>query len=376
MATILIIEDETILLEETLEWLRFEGHEAIGAADGKTGVTYAKFYLPDLILCDISMPGLDGYEVLLAVQGQLDTVGIPFIFLTARTSRDEIRRGMELGADDYITKPFTRLELLKAIETRLARREQKEQEHQHEVQLLQKALVDMHDRRLLQGKLLKMLSHDFNGPLTSILLTSTMLCSRIDRFDKEAQLQHLERINAAARLLQQMLEDVVLVNQLEQNSLTLQPKPVIPSEFLQRLIQVFRALYSENCDIVLPPHADEPIVVDDRLLRQVAMNLVTNALKFSLDHNRVEIELYRDGEQAVLRVRDNGIGIPEADQATIFEAFNRGSNVSAVAGSGLGLAIVKQAVDLHGGTIALESKINGGTTFTVKFPLLSLDSDG
>lgn len=123
MIKILVIEDEVPLQEEILELLRLEGFEAIGAATGNIGVKLAKQHLPDLILCDITMPLLDGYGVLLKLRNDPATATIPFIFLTAKANRKDMRRGMEFGADDYLTKPFTSAELLLAIHVRLAKRE-------------------------------------------------------------------------------------------------------------------------------------------------------------------------------------------------------------------------------------------------------------
>jgi len=122
MTKILVIEDETILREEIVEWLTMEGYEAVGAEDGMAGVESALRYLPNLIVCDILMPRLDGYGVLFEVHANPATVNIPFIFLTAKAAHEDIRKGMGLGADDYVIKPFTRLDLLQAIQARLAKK--------------------------------------------------------------------------------------------------------------------------------------------------------------------------------------------------------------------------------------------------------------
>jgi DNA-binding response OmpR family regulator len=119
MVKILVIEDQPPLLDKVLEILHLEGFEAIGAEDGLVGVQKAREYLPDLIICDVMMPKLDGYGVLLELQNSPATAAIPFVFLTARADKSDLRTGMELGADDYLTKPFRSDELLRAIRTRL-----------------------------------------------------------------------------------------------------------------------------------------------------------------------------------------------------------------------------------------------------------------
>lgn len=121
MKTILVIEDEQAVRESILDLLEAEGFQGIGADNGKVGVQLARQHRPDLILCDVQMPDLDGYSVLTALRQSADTSGIPFIFLTARSTKSDIRYGMELGADDYLTKPCTATELLGAISSRLAK---------------------------------------------------------------------------------------------------------------------------------------------------------------------------------------------------------------------------------------------------------------
>jgi len=116
---ILVIEDQAKIREDVLELLEMEGFEVCGAHNGQIGAQLAREHQPDLIICDIMMPGMDGYTVLMSLQHTPDTATIPFIFLTGRADRESQRQGMELGADDYVTKPFTRAELLAAITTRL-----------------------------------------------------------------------------------------------------------------------------------------------------------------------------------------------------------------------------------------------------------------
>jgi len=119
VAAILIIEDQAKILENILETLELEGFQTMGASNGMTGVQLARAHQPDLIICDVMMPGMDGYGVLLELQNNPETSTIPFVFLTARADRESQRQGMELGADDYLTKPFTRSELVAAVTTRL-----------------------------------------------------------------------------------------------------------------------------------------------------------------------------------------------------------------------------------------------------------------
>ena len=134
MKKILVIEDEPQTRENLLTILQMEGFEPLIASDGREGVDMARRHRPDLILCDVMMPGMDGYAVLEALRANEETVSIPFIFLTAKGDRKDLRAGMDLGADDYLTKPVTAAELLGSIETRLQRHKEKEHAAQQKVE--------------------------------------------------------------------------------------------------------------------------------------------------------------------------------------------------------------------------------------------------
>ncbi|HOX51383.1 MAG TPA: response regulator, partial [Fibrobacteria bacterium] len=120
---ILVIEDESSIRENIREMLEAEGYEVIEAVDGADGVRKSSERPPDLVVCDVNMPGMDGFQVIANLRGNSRTLHVPFLFLTARADRTSLRRGMELGAEDYLTKPFSRQELLSAVGVRLSRSE-------------------------------------------------------------------------------------------------------------------------------------------------------------------------------------------------------------------------------------------------------------
>ncbi|HVU10350.1 MAG TPA: ATP-binding protein [Phototrophicaceae bacterium] len=369
MTRILIIEDETLLREEVMDWLTFEGYEVIGAKDGVDGVETAFRYHPELVISDITMPRLDGYGVLLELRSNPMTAAIPFIFVTARAAHDDVRKGMASGADDYITKPFTRNELLQAIESRLQKKEGEIQKKEGEISDLQAALVAEREQRLLKGKLVAMFSHDFRNPLTSILSSSNLLRNYSDRMDEKRRAEHLFRIEASVKQLIQMLDDMLLVSQMDSGNLSYTPKILNSEEFLEEIVNEFQAIYVNSYDIALENQFSGTMLADPRLLRPVVVNLLSNAIKYSPSGSEITVTSTRDHEQFVLTVADHGIGIPEEDQMRLFEAFQRGSNVGQISGTGLGLAIVKQAIGLHGGSIRVESKVNVGTKMMVSLPV-------
>lgn len=372
MTKILVIEDEAILRKEIEMWLRQEGYEVLSAADGVIGVEIASHQPLDLIVCDVTMPRLDGYSVLLALHADLATTGTPFIFITARTSHEDIRQGMVLGADDYITKPFTRQELLQTIQTRLAKKAAQEQAHQHIVEQLQQAVAQEHALRLLKTQLVAMFSHDFRNPLANILMTNSLLRDQAPLMDEQRRLVRFNRIEASVNQLIQLLDDVLIVAQLDVGKFACRPEPLQIGEFLQQIVMDFQATSDEKQLIFLESHITEPVLLDQRLLYQIVSNLLSNAIKYSQPGGAVYITFdncANGAEQCCLSIRDQGIGISTADQASIFEAFQRGSNVGTIPGTGLGLTIIKEAVALHGGSISLESELGVGTVFYIRLPL-------
>lgn len=150
MKHILLIEDNKEVRENTAEILELAGYTVSTAVDGKKGVEQVNKSKPDLIICDIMMPSLDGYGVLHLLSKNVETVNIPFIFLTAKTERSEIRKGMEMGADDYITKPFDKIELLNAVESRLKKAESIKKEYQKDIEGLTAFIGDVSGKDAMQ----------------------------------------------------------------------------------------------------------------------------------------------------------------------------------------------------------------------------------
>lgn len=368
MTKILVIEDEEILRGEVVNWLQLEDYEAMGAEDGVAGVEAAFQHMPDLVLSDITMPRLDGYGVLLELRSNVSTAAIPFIFMTARASHEDIRQGMGLGADDYITKPFTRLELLGTIEARLKKKSAVVQSQRAEIEQLENALVEEHKQRMLKAKMVAMFSHDFRNPLAAIMSSSNLLRDYYERLDEQRRVVHFNRVEASVRQLMQMLDDMLVVSQMETGKLDCKLEPLDVGAFLQDVVNEFQAIHHETHLILFENRFPSVLMADPRLLRQITANLISNAIKYSPHGSEVRIILDRNNNDCILTIRDQGIGIPQADQDNLFETFKRGSNVGSVNGTGLGLAIVKQAVELHGGTIQLESHVGKGTRVMVTIP--------
>lgn len=368
MTKILVIEDETLLRIEVVEWLTFEGYDAIGAEDGRVGIEYTTRDTPDLIISDITMPRQNGYDVLLEIRANPLTTHIPFIFMTARAAHEDIRQGMILGADDYITKPFTRLELLQAIQARLQKKVAQEYMLQNQIDQLQSALEQEHEQRLMRAKLVAMFSHDFRNQLTVILSSNRLVRDFSHRLDEQRRLNYLNQIELSAKQLLQMLNDMLVVAQMEAGRLEVNLESLDAVEFIGTIVEEFKNIHEATHRLVFQGDSELMMLTDTRLLRQITANLISNAIKYSPRRGEVLIMLDKRDDQCVFSVRDNGIGIPEETQKELFSTFQRGSNVGKIEGTGLGLAIVKQAVDMLQGSIQVESQVGVGTTMIVMLP--------
>jgi len=221
----------------------------------------------------------------------------------------------------------------------------------------------------LRSRFVSMASHDFRTPLAVILSSASMLKLYNDKMAAEARLKHLDRIQIGVKQMTDLLDDVLTFAQGEEGRLDFAPLPVDLESLCRQLLEETQIASGETHEFVFSSAGScADALVDKKLLRQIVTNLLSNAAKYSPDGSQVQFDLTCEGGRAVLRVQDHGLGIPEQDQARLFEPFHRAGNVTAVRGTGLGLAIVKKAVDLHGGSITFESQVGVGTTFTVVIP--------
>lgn len=241
-----------------------------------------------------------------------------------------------------------------------------------QAEALRQELAEQQELSELKSRFLSTVSHEFRTPLTTILSSSEMLERYSDRLSPERKAIHFQKISQSVGYMTQLLEDILIYSKADAEKLEFNPTVVNLSEFCQTLVEDLH-LEAANQERIQFKCNDDNICgnFDPKLLRQILSNLLTNALKYSPNGEPVDFELNREENQAILLIRDRGIGIPANDQVHLFEPFHRAQNTGTINGTGLGLAIVKKAVDLHQGMISVQSEIDIGTTFTVNLPLLN-----
>lgn len=225
----------------------------------------------------------------------------------------------------------------------------------------------------LKSRFLSTASHEFRTPLTTIYSSSELLQHYGDSWTVEKRLTHLGRIQTTVRRMTSLLDDVLLVSRADAGRLKFHPQPMAIASFFEEIVEEFQLGQGIQHQIILElanveGSAVEMVSADERLLRIIVTNLLSNAIKYSDEGGQVKLVADLTKEQIHFSVADKGIGIPPQDQARIFDAFHRATNVGAIPGTGLGLNIVHHSVDLHGGTICFESNEGEGTTFYVTIP--------
>ena len=362
MAKILVIEDEASIRENILELLEAENFEALGATNGKVGIKMAIAQIPDLILCDMMMPEVDGHGVLKALRSEPLTATIPFIFLTAKADKSDIRTGMELGADDYITKPCTPQELLKAITIRL-------EKHKAISRKSQKTLDE------LRTNISMSLPHELRTPLNAILGFSELMLSEYQVFQESDILEMLGQINTSGHRLYRLIQNFLLYAELEiaatnpellkemRNSEFSCIKSLITQKAQQQAKQVNR-----TDDLQLNLH-DSSVAIDSVKLAKIVEELLDNAFKFSLEGTPVLLSTLVEDQTFILSVKDRGRGMT-ADQIVQLEAYRQfDRKIYQQPGLGLGLAIVQRLVELHRGEFKIESLPQQETIVCVSLPV-------
>lgn len=232
---------------------------------------------------------------------------------------------------------------------------------------IRKALEKEKELGELKSRFVTMASHEFRTPLATILSSTDILERYSHKLTEDKKLNHLQRIQLTVKHMTGLLNDVLLIGKAEAGKLEFQPKHLNLVQFCRDLIEEIQLTANKHIIAFCTQEQSTNAYLDEKLLWHILCNLLSNAIKYSPQGGTVHFDLVCKQGEAIFQVRDEGIGIPEADQAQLFNSFYRASNVGTISGTGLGLAIVKKFVDLHGGQIAIESQVGIGTTFTVTF---------
>jgi len=362
MTRVLVIDDETMILENVVETLQLEGYEAFGATNGIEGVQQAKSHLPDLILCDVMMPKMDGFTVLVHLRDHPSTANIPFIFLTAKTDRADVRQGMELGASDYLTKPFTTTELIAAVNTQLEK---------------QAMIASAYENKLAEWRnnIFHVLPHELRTPLVALLGYSDLLIMDADTLDGDTVAEMAARIKQAGLRLHRTIENFLVHAQIE--IISNDPERIAAlhtfttsdaGAVIARIARQTASEYEREADLTLDVDGTPPLALLDDNLKKIVEELVDNAFKFSEPGTPVGLAVTANDSRCAIRVDDRGRGLKPEQVANIGAYVQFERKLYEQQGSGLGLIIAKRLAELHNGTFQLTSQPGEGTSVEVVLP--------
>jgi PAS domain S-box-containing protein len=270
-------------------------------------------------------------------------------------------QGREIPIEVILTRiQWSGRQVIQAVINDITHRKQAESE-------LLRSLAREKELGQLKTNFVTTVSHEFRTPLGIIMSSAEILRDYLDRLDPEDRQQHLQSIHKSTRRMAELMEEVLVIGRLDSGKMDFQPRNLDLAALCRRMVDEVLASTENICPIQLRFNGDiSEARADERLLQHIFTNLLANAVKYSEPGQPVEFTIDRQRTNVVFLVRDRGIGIPEADQSRLFQAFQRAQNVGQRPGTGLGLTIVKRCVEMHGGTISLESKVGEGTTVTVR----------
>ena len=358
--SILIVDDTPANLQLLGEMLKEHNYHIRMARSGTLAIQAAQHEPPDLLLLDIAMPEMDGYEVCARFKADSRLREIPVIFISALSEPVDKVRAFGIGGVEYLTKPFHASEVVARVRTQLDLQRQRRE--------LQEQVLQLRELANLRDNLTHMIVHDLRSPLSGIMGGLELLemnAQNMSEMDRKC----LSMARSASHTLAEMFNTLLDVTRLETNQMPLNLAPANLPEVVRHGIMLLGAPALARCDI--NTETGVPIVCDQALLVRVTTNLVSNAIKFSPEHARVRVEVATEQDHAIVQVIDLGPGIPAQYHAHVFEKFGQVElrRAHQKASVGLGLAFCKLAVEAHKGQIGLESAEGKGSTFWFKLPL-------
>ena len=351
-ATILIVDDNPQNLQLMGSIVYGKGYNVSFSISGANALESISQQLPDLILLDIQMPEMDGFEVCKILKSNSITKDIPIIFLTAVTDSENIVHGFEMGAVDYITKPFNKGELIARIATQI------------ELKLSREKLTELNAAK---DRFFSIIAHDLRNPTFALKLLIHQMAKNYSSFSKQEILKYLYSLEDATENLHVLLEDLLLWSKSQWGGLVIHPERLnLKSIVDDKIAQCLPAANNKNIEIKTFIGTDININADEMMLKTVLLNLLSNAIKFTDDHGIIEISAETSDKQILVSVKDSGKGMSDSELNKLFlidHSVNlNGSNNEEV--NGLGLIVCKEFTELNGGKMTVKSEKDKGSTFS------------
>ncbi|HEY9844117.1 MAG: response regulator [Candidatus Sericytochromatia bacterium] len=364
---ILIVDDVLENLQVLSSVLRQANYQITAATNGEKALGMLEKSNPDLILLDVMMPGMTGFEVCEKIRQQDRLKNTPIIFLTAKTEQEDILKGFESGAVDYVTKPFQFPELLARVATHVELKRSREQ------------LLSSHQQlqKLNQEKdeFLRIASHDMSNSLNVIKLTARMVKLYVERYSHRQISEKMDTIESTVGFMNDMITNLVNIDAIEAGSFLMKPEDLELNQLTRTLVDNYAEVANQKgIRLNYQPASEEVLIHSDKnATLRILENLVSNAIKYSESGTQVWVRVSdsQSPDYAVqVEVEDQGPGLSQEDHARLFGKFARLSAqpTNGENSVGLGLYIAKKVIDSMGGKIWCNSELNQGSTFGIAWP--------
>jgi signal transduction histidine kinase len=370
---ILVVDDDerNVRLLESI--LRASGYPVIKAYDGQEALDLIASERPDLVLLDVMMPRMSGLEVCQKVRSQYETRLLPVIMVTALNALEEKVQALEMGADDFLSKPINKVELLAKLRSML-RVKSLHDEVERTRRELERKNEDLLRMEEFKEKLIQMVVHDLKNPLAGIMGNLQLLRLQDPAQDAGHLQEIVGRTEESAKQLMEMILNILDLARLEEGKLEIRRKAVRPPELAQSCLRQVAgmAARAEVRLVAALEGAPGVLQADPVLLSRILGNLLSNALKHTPAGGKIEVGVAREGEMARFWVKDSGEGIPPNLLPRIFDKFVVGAGdheMRRAYDTGLGLTFCKMAIEAHGGRIGVESEPGRGSTFSFSLPM-------
>lgn len=353
---ILVAEDVPRNLEIVCNILKKEEYRIAAAGNGRQVLEMVPLIQPDLVLLDVMMPEMDGFEVCQRLKNSLETKDIPIIFLTAKTETVDIVKGFEIGAVDYVTKPFNGMELVSRVKTHL------------ELKFSRERLRDLVAAR---DMFFSIIAHDLRNLLQYLLLSADTLHNQYDSFDEERKRDYIRRFYKSSYQISGLLENLLAWSQSQRGMIEYYPEKIdigaLTAENIELLKENARKKGVVVCSAIEPGMF---IFADRNMTRTVIRNLLANGIKFTNAGGEVKVSASRTGDWVEITVSDTGVGMDAEEVARLFRIERRQGKPGTAneKGSGLGLILCKEFIEENKGTIEAASEPGKGSSFRVKLP--------
>lgn len=360
---ILIIDDIASNIQVVANLLKKNNYNISYAQSGQSGLERAEQINFDLILLDIMMPEMDGYEVCTRLKKNPKTKDVPVIFLTAKTNEDSLKKGFESGGVDFISKPFKTAELLARVNTHIQLKTVRE--------ILSETNVHLQAANANKDKLLSIIAHDLRNPFSVLITFSKLLLDSYDDFNREDVLNYLRTFYQTSKHGYSLLDNLLKWSKSQTGTMEIEPESIDIKDITEENITLLNSqATSKNINLV--NNVDDKVFAyaDLNMTLTVLRNLLSNAIKFTHKEGQVEVFGRASNKHVEISVKDNGVGMSEEELERIFRIDVKHSTEGTAneRGSGLGLVLCKEFIEKNLGTLRVVSVKGEGSEFIFKLP--------